>query len=121
MVIYLIPISSTNNHAFEPAPVIPSGIFPMFSAMTLTYCALFTPIFNSTEPFMVAISVVLIIAAFLKFIPSSETKIATLFGKWIQLPSFDKNPILILFIGSDAASYVNGQTIEVNGGLDWAD
>ncbi len=28
---------------------------------------------------------------------------------------------VVLFLGSDAASFVNGQTISVNGGLDWAE
>jgi len=28
---------------------------------------------------------------------------------------------VILFLGSDAASFVNGQAISVTGGLDWAE
>lgn len=48
-------------------------------------------------------------------------------GFWVQhcpakrLGLLEEVAEVILFIGSDAASYVNGQTIEVNGGLDWAD
>ncbi|MFI5141118.1 MAG: SDR family oxidoreductase [Bacteroidia bacterium] len=51
----------------------------------------------------------------------------TLRGFWVQhcpakrLGLLEEVAEVILFIGSDAASYVNGQTIEVNGGLDWAD
>lgn len=51
----------------------------------------------------------------------------TLRGFWIQhcpakrLGHVNELAEVILFVGSDAASYVNGQTIEVNGGLDWAD
>ena len=46
---------------------------------------------------------------------------------WIQhcptkrLGHLEELAEVVLFIGSDAASFVNGQTIEVNGGLDWAD
>ena len=48
-------------------------------------------------------------------------------GFWVQhcpakrLGLLEEVAEVILFVGSDAASYVNGQTIEVNGGLDWAD
>jgi 3-oxoacyl-[acyl-carrier protein] reductase len=48
-------------------------------------------------------------------------------GFWVQhcpakrLGLLEEVAEVILFIGSDAASYVNAQTIEVNGGLDWAD
>ncbi len=51
----------------------------------------------------------------------------TLRGFWIQhcpakrLGRLEEVAEVILFLGSDAASYVNGQTVEVNGGLDWAD
>jgi len=48
-------------------------------------------------------------------------------GFWVQhcpakrLGLVEEVAEVILFVGSDAASFVNGQTIEVNGGLDWAD
>ena len=48
-------------------------------------------------------------------------------GFWIKhcpakrLGHLEEVAEVILFVGSDAASFVNGQTIDVNGGLDWAD
>ncbi len=51
----------------------------------------------------------------------------TLRGFWVQhcpakrLGRLEEVAEVILFLGSDAASYVNGQTVDVNGGLDWAD
>jgi 3-oxoacyl-[acyl-carrier protein] reductase len=56
-----------------------------------------------------------------------ENLSSALRGFWVQhcpakrLGLLEEVAEVILFVGSDAASYVNGQTIEVNGGLDWAD
>ncbi|MBS1647040.1 MAG: SDR family oxidoreductase [Bacteroidetes bacterium] len=56
-----------------------------------------------------------------------ENLSSALRGFWIQhcptkrLGHLEEVAEVILFLGTDAASFVNGQTIEVNGGLDWAD
>ncbi len=38
-----------------------------------------------------------------------------------RLGTLEELAEVVLFLGSDGASFVNGQMIEVNGGLDWAD